>query len=51
MPPRTPPRGQLRIPNREEPLFLALLWVLLAGWDADYLAYGVVSVAAATVPE
>ena len=29
-------------------LFLALLWVLLAGWDADYLAYGVVSVAAAT---
>ena len=48
MPPRTPPRGQLRILNREEPLFLALLWVLLAGWDADYLAYGVVSVAAAT---
>lgn len=29
-------------------LFFALLWVLLAGWDADYLVYGVVSVAAAT---
>lgn len=27
---------------------LGLLWVFLAGWDADYALYGVVSVAAAT---
>lgn len=27
---------------------LALVWVVLAGWDGDYALYGVVSVAAAT---
>lgn len=27
---------------------LAILWVLLAGWDRDYVGYGVVSVLAAT---
>ncbi|MDO5669259.1 MAG: Na+/H+ antiporter subunit E [Corynebacterium sp.] len=29
-------------------LFFAGVWLLLAGWNADYLAYGVVSVVAAT---
>lgn len=27
---------------------LGLLWVFMAGWDADYAAYGLISVAAAT---
>lgn len=29
-------------------LVLAVLWVALAGWDADYAVYGIVSVSAAT---